>query len=201
MRFIARSGLVALSVSFLAGCGAPGGETSEANVVGTTAALTPDPTMPDPYSAPVTLHNYQTGRCLGVRAGTPNPGNNLIVWTCDTSANQKWQMTNFSYNYRLKNFVADDRYLSIAGSQPANGNTAIIDVLNNGNQSKEFWTMYFVGPDLNSHNCYYISSGWGNADQVVGVAGGRTDNGAPVITWAGFFTNFQGHPDQLWCAY
>jgi hypothetical protein len=39
-----------------------------------------------------TLHNLQTNYCLGVRAGTPTVGTTLVVWPCDGSANQNWQM-------------------------------------------------------------------------------------------------------------
>ena len=204
-RFAALGGVVALSLSSLAGCGAADGTLDE-NLGETTQAVMPDPTMPDPAAGPVKLHNLQTSRCLGVAAGTPTPGNFLIVWTpCDGSANQNWQyVTRPDFNHNIKNFVADDRFLSIRSIQAnhyaGNGNVAIIDVANNDDIFKEFWTMTFVGPDLMGHNCYYFSSGWG-AGQVLGVLGGNPNNGARVVTWQGFFTDFQHHQDQLWCAY
>jgi hypothetical protein len=34
-----------------------------------------------------------------------------------------------------------------------------------------------------------------NADKLIGVSGGSTAEGAPVILWS-FIV---GHPDQLWC--
>ena len=48
-----------------------------------------------------TLQNYQTGLCLGVAAGNPNPGAALVTWPCDGTPSQQW-----GYNSRGAAFLA-----------------------------------------------------------------------------------------------
>jgi len=43
-----------------------------------------------PSANAFTLHNFQTGLCLGVAAGNPASGTALVTWTCDGTSSQQW---------------------------------------------------------------------------------------------------------------
>jgi hypothetical protein len=198
MRIGRPAGLVMLVVGSLAGCG---DGTMDDGLVQTTSAVS-DPGL---TTGKFTLHNYQTGLCLGVAAGTPTRGTPLVVWTCDQSANQNWQqLTGASFVgwIELQNFVADDRCMNDIGNVLSSDGTKIgidkcYDTDYGGVILNDSFQAHYVGNDLNGNECYNF------VDQnalAVGVSGGKTGNGQPIILWSNFHDPYN-HPDQIWCVY
>jgi hypothetical protein len=176
-------------LGFIGGCGVSSDGTVDESVGEEEAALT---------TAPFTLHNYQTGLCLGVKGGTPTPGTPLVTWHCDGSANQRWTRGSPSKegHVPLINGVAPDRCLVTGNAN--NGSPASIDsCISSGSFNR--WKPIYAGTDLSGHECYRFAKNVTQA-KVFGVKGGNTAVGTPVILWDDFADPF-GHPDQLWCVY
>ena len=198
MRIGRLAGLVMLAVGSLAGCA---DEATDDTVTQTTSALTTIDLKLGKY----TLHNYQTGLCLGVAAGTPTLNTPLVVWTCDQSANQNWQAQAVPGNtgeIELKNFVAADRCMNLVGNPytsngtPIGINTCSATDFNETTLVDSFRASY-VGNDLSGKECYNFADEEGF---VVGVSGGKTGKGQPIILWSNFHDPYN-HPDQIWCMY
>jgi hypothetical protein len=180
-----------LATASLAGCGElpEGSNAIDDNVSQQNAALT---------DSAFTLHNLQTNYCMGVEAGTPTVGTPLVVWRCDRSANQTWTKgpgwaSNPAF-VRLTNHVAADRCLH---SYAINGE--IPEIFNCLPDPHEYWQPIYVGNDLTGHECYRFS----NVEfptKVLGVEGGSTQEGKPIMVWTDFNNQFT-HPDQFWCIY
>jgi hypothetical protein len=192
--------LAALAIGSLAGCGAPNDNAAlgplDESVGETSAALT---------TATFTLHNYQTGYCLGVAAGTPTIGTRMVVWTCDTSANQNWVQGSGPYAggyVQLINGVATDRCLRGTNGvwiDFANqGAWTEINHCGNGYDGDTNWLPIYVGQDFTNHECYRFKEL--NIQGVLGVLGGNTSRGASAVTWHDFANQYT-HPDQIWCVY
>ena len=182
-----------LVVGSVAGCAEPQvGEVDE-SVTETSSALT---------TGKFTLHNYQTGLCLGVAAGTPKWGTPLITWYCDNSANQTWSQ----YRKRsgepgaveMKNYVGSN--LCMHTNSSTNGSPAEI-FLCETSDSQEIvgWKPIYSGNDLKGHECYRFLKE-GTTTQVLGVAAGNPNPGTQTIMWTDY-NNAYRHPDQFWCIY
>jgi len=204
MRFVTFCGLAALAIGSIGGCGEMSDGTPDESVTEKTAALT---------TGVFTLHNFQTDYCLGVRAGTPTQGNNFVVWACDQSANQNFQQRALSFvptpYVELVNFVGADRCLQLntgpRGSPVygSNGSPLVINLCyssDDGIDAKyDEWKPISVGNDFRNHECYNFESE-SSPGRVIGVSGGKTDEGTSVILWDNFHDQFH-HPDQIWCVY
>jgi hypothetical protein len=192
------STLVMLAIGSFGACGeAPEGPADK----GAADKSPADETLVDKMDALTTgftLHNYQTGYCLGVAAGTPTINNKFVVWRCDKSANQNFQIRQTSSSpsgyFELMNMVAEDRCMDSSGP--------VLDICwdydFNADVPNDDW---HLTPVLNSNGatCYNIDSKlW--PGYVMGVAGKSTAMGATVIMWPNW-KDPVGHPDQLWCAY
>lgn len=194
-------GLVAMAaavVGFGAGCdGMELGDEAE-GVEETSSELT---TLP--AKGTFTLHNLQTGYCLGVAAGNPNPLTKLVVWDCDGTANQNWQVASpGSYSTQIKNMIGTNRCLDMV-RQPyvsyPNGTPADIDYCDKANAN--YWRVTPAGTDFWGHQCYTFQGSYiNNQPLIMGVSGGSTARGAAVIMWQ-TFNNPNTHPDQYWCVY
>jgi hypothetical protein len=173
------------------GCGAPAEGILDENVAAESAPLT---------NSPFTLRNFQTGLCMGVKAGTPTVGTPMIVWTCDNSANQTWTKGPPSSSdpafILLKNGVAPDRCLYDGHT---NGQQAWIGTCNPVFAPYNAWKPIFAGTDSLGHECFRFAS-QGGPTKVLGVKGGSTTLGTPVVIWSDF-NNSVTHPDQLWCTH
>lgn len=191
MRYGRLGGVVALAIASLAGCG----EAPDESVVKETSAI---------LSNAFTLRNYQTGLCLGVSGGDPNALAILEVWGCDQSANQSfkhnwmtWVPTQYS---EIVDLVAGDRCL-VSGA--ANGNNVLDEPCFSADLQRNFyqddWSFTNTIWDKNGVACYNIASE-SMPGQVMGVSGGSTAWGAPVVTWSNFHDKIH-HPDQFWCIY
>jgi hypothetical protein len=178
-------------LSSLGGCGAPDGALDE-SLAQESAPLT---------DSPFRLRNFQTGLCLGVKAGTPTAGTPLIVWTCDGSANQTWTKGAASPSdpafLLLRNSVAPDRCLHTIGT--GNGAQTAIYTCDLVWNPYNTWKPIYAGNDSLGHECYRFANKK-NPARVFGVKGGSTSLGAPVVLWDDFNDAF-GHPDQFWCVY
>jgi hypothetical protein len=186
MRIGRLGGLVAVAIaSSLAGCG----EMTDDGVVETSSALTTNP---------FTLHNYQTGLCMGVAAGTPTIWTKMVTWECDASANQTFHQGGAFADpayIRIANNVAADRYLAILGS--SNNDPVMIDSYYPADW--QGWKPIYAGTDLNEHECYQFEAKYAMG-KVIGVSGGYAQHGGSIVIWSNFNDQY-GHPDQFWCVY
>jgi len=183
-----------LVVGSIVGCGEMPDATDDESVTEVSALL--------PTTTPFKLHNYQTGLCLGVAAGTPTVGTSLITWTCDNSANQTWiQIPKTQYDWEtvlIKNYVADNRCMDVTNN--LNGGQGRINYCMNGSTELPGWQPIYAGPDLNNHACYRLHHQGAGLYRALGVSGGNTNKGAQTILWTDFDDHFN-HPDQYWCVY
>jgi Ricin-type beta-trefoil lectin domain-like len=192
----------ALVVGSVAGCGELPDGTDDQGVTEESSALASNLTTSE-----FKLHNYQTGLCLGVAAGTPNTGTALVTWPCDNSANQTWIQTSKISGDRsavhLQNSVAYNRCMTLKGasySAGTNGAPGIIDVCQDPWTLSETygWKPISAGTDNTGHACYRFQRE--GSTKVIGVSGGKTAWGTPAILWDDF-NSLSGHPDQFWCVY
>lgn len=199
-RFSGIGGLVAVAavvVGFGAGCDGMEPEDGAEGVETTSSELTTIPAK-----GTFRLHNLQTNFCLGVAAGNPNPGAKLVVWDCDGTANQNWEMLNLNYWAQIRNLVGTNRCLDMVRGQYVsytNGTPADIDLCDKVNANG--WHVTPAGTDFWGHQCYQFQGSYiNNQPLVMGVSGGNTAPGAAVIMWQNFNDpNF--HKDQYWCAW
>jgi hypothetical protein len=180
-----------VAVGSLAGCGAPPDGALDDTFVTERAALT---------TGPFKLHNYQTGLCLGVKAGTPTAGTPVIPWTCDNSANQTWRQGVTAPQdptfVQLRNDVAEKRCLRHGGGYLS---SAFIDECFDIYPQGFTWKPISAGNDLSGHECYRFER-FGSPGKVLSVLGGNPSPGATVSLWSDFNDPY-GHPDQIWCVY
>ena len=173
MRYGEIGGVVVLAIASLAGCGQAPDGTSDPSVAETASAA---------LGAAFTLHNYQTGLCLGVSGGNPNAGTIFKVWGCDGSANQSFKANSMAWasGYEMVNLVAADRCITTAG---ANGNSVYTGQCYSSDlrfaYPPDLWNTasgsIFV--DGSNHGCWSLETV--NAPgQVMGVSG-EIPRGAP----------------------
>jgi hypothetical protein len=193
MRITLFCGLSALAISSLSGCGGTDGtmseeEANEESVGETSAALT---------NGTFRLYSFQDqGKCIGVRAGTPTVGTDLILWDCDGSSNQAWSKDSpFGGQefIRLRNKVALNRCLFNNGG---NGNTAFINVCND-TWNQEGWKVIPMFSLGNGDECFRLDNKAGPG-KVLSVLGGKVQNGERIGIWYDF--GGMSHTDQVWCA-
>jgi len=167
-------------------------------------------------------HNLASDKCLGVADGEHknNTGQPLIIWTCDGSPNQDWTETPFTPDTAFSWFSSTvgtgiglpvSMYMGISGGTLTN-NTPIID-WTSSNAQNQGWQRRLATTDKKGKSCFFFVNralpGPAPARTgVLGVSGGRKDDGAPVVIWDWFKLNTMpptpdvaGHPDQYWCAY
>jgi hypothetical protein len=200
MRYGSLSGLVLLGIGSLVGCGeapaTPEG-TPDQGVVETTSAVTP---------GSFTLHNYQTGLCLGVAAGTPAEGTKLVTWDCDNSTNQDFLLNSPPVvpapYLELVNLVAADRCVQPQGIGN-DGEPIIISRCWSADDNINYfyadnWKFTAVAL-IPGHACFNIGVE-GAPEEVLTPSGGRTDRGTAVVLWHNFH-DLTHHPGQAWCYY
>jgi hypothetical protein len=187
-----KSTMILVSIGLLAGCGAaPDGADDGAfdeSVAEESAALA---------TGPFTLRNYQTGLCLGTKAGGSSIGTPLITWYCDGSSNQKWRKNTFvndSVNVGLSNGVASNRCLvtGVDNGSPATLGDCVVLA-----HSSVGWKPIYAGTDAAGHECYRFARKTASS-KVFGVKAGSTALGTPIILWEDYGGT---HPDQIWCVY
>jgi hypothetical protein len=181
--------MILVSMGLLAGCGASPDGTFDESIAEEDAALA---------AGPFTLRNFQTGLCLGVKAGSSNFGTPLITWYCDGSQNQRWSKGGAGSDptyIALINHVASNRCLTTGYLD--NGEPAKIDSCVYANQNNIRWKPIYAGNDQAGHECYRFARS-GAPSKVFGVKAANTAVGTPVILWDDYGNT---HPDQLWCVY
>jgi hypothetical protein len=165
-----------------------------------------------------TLHNFSTGLCLTVAAGKPDPGADMVMWTCDGSPSQQWgwgapgqawpgQSMAALLNYYFSG-VAVNRVIGVRDGQGIwEDGVPLIDWFKKPDVN-QLWQAFFVWNDVNGHECYYFRNGNNlkSAPKVMGVFAADKGKGAPVVIWdlilnAKGKPDRAGHPDQYWCVY
>src|SRR4051812_39096913 len=166
-------------------------------------------------SAYYMMRNNKSHLCAAVAGGNQNPGASIVQQTCDGSMGQLWNDGAGLYGpHYIVNFVhldalnRADRYLGVPNARMVNGVT-LIDWTIDASPNQQ-WDWHFVFWDGNGHPCYWIRNQdvSGGGEKVIGVLGGRTDVGAPVVIWDLFRKtapppdpDWDSHPDQFWCTY
>jgi hypothetical protein len=191
--------MILVSIGMLAGCGASPDGAFDESVAEEGAALA---------TGPFTLRNYQTGLCLGVKAGSTATGTPLVTWYCDGSANQRWSkgaLGDDPVNVSLVNGVASDRCLTVSGTDNGTPATSGVCVGAAGRHpssqpapaSNTGWKPLFAFTDAAGRECYRFAKKEAPA-KVFGVKAGSTALGTPIILWEDYNNT---HPDQIWCVY
>jgi Ricin-type beta-trefoil lectin domain len=189
----------ALVVGSLVGCGEMPDAADDEGVTQEISAL------PTTFK----LHNYQTGYCLGVAAGTPTYGTALVPWTCDGSTNQTWSAVQKTQGdttaYLMKNYVADSRCMQVPNyNNGAPGQIQPCTTLGGGSPGSPLtveaqgWHLNPAGTDNAAHACYRLERP--GTTRVLGVSNGSGSPGTATILWDNF-NDIYKHPDQLWCVY
>ena len=150
------------------------------------------------------LNKNQGDFCLGVAAGTPNPGVPFITWTCDGSTNQQFQLNTPLVDglFHLINGVIPNppppniKSVCLDGWNPNNGTQSLLETcVQNFSQG---WKATAVGTEVaTGFPCFQFSMD-GSPNQVLSVLGGNVAKGSKVGMWTNF-NNFSSHPDQVWC--
>ena len=187
MRKLALTLLVATGL--LEGCGDLPDAAVDEEITQTSSPLT---------NSPFTLRNYQTGLCMGVRAGNPAVTTTFATWACDGTPNQTFHKGEAYPSdpsaFWLVNHVAADRCVH---GNAANG--VLPFILNCIQDIHEYWRPVFSGYDFSGHECYRFQSAQ-NPTKLFGVRAGITSPGTDIMVWDDFNDRF-GHPDQFWCIY
>lgn len=147
------------------------------------------------------FQNLSTGYCL--RA--PWEGNAYVDHCGSTWLEEYWKK-----NAPYGNFAPDNQYFNYYWSETSSGWSGSPVCLGVANASKthnanvmswacnsskdQFWNAVLDAPT----GCYVFYNY--NSGLVMGVAGGSTADGAPVIQWEDLHTQ-AGHRDQLWCPF
>lgn len=129
-----------------------------------------------------TLHNYQTGLCLGVAGGNPKRGTGLVTWTCDGTPSQQWAQINYrlvyGYTDSYRSYYANVYSTSFSEEQSFTLSNGLATVAYDG---------YALLADYSVVQVVTGSSG------VIGVKGAVMSNGTGLILYTWY-----GVPDQQW---
>ena len=188
MRKLALTLLVATSL--LGGCGDLPDATVGEEISQTSSPLT---------DAPFRLRNYQTGLCMGVRAGNPAQGTGFATWACDGTPNQTFHK-GAAYPSDPSSFLLVDHITAdfrCAHGQPYNG--VIVTSYSCLQDPHQYWRPVYSGNDFAGHECYRFQTQQ-DPTKVFGVKAGNTAQGTDIMTWTDFNDRF-AHPDQFWCIY
>ncbi|MFB7469610.1 RICIN domain-containing protein [Kitasatospora sp. NPDC056184] len=147
--------------------------TSSAAVLALAAGLAlagPASAAPAPYTAPFTVSNLNSGKCLEVADWGTGNGAAVRQWSCHGGDNQKWYWT---AAHELVN-VHSGKCLDNPGYSTVPGTRPVIWDCNAGTNQK--WTEVLA----HSGSRYYLNE---VSKLALDVAGGSKDDGAPVIQW------------------
>jgi hypothetical protein len=138
-----------------------------------------------------TLVNYPTlldhpQKCLGIDAS-----HKAGIWNCTWRNDQAWHLGSQINGSGYYQFINDHgKCLGVAGGSTAEG-ARVVDFRCEGpTHPDQYWTFYQTSP---GDPIYWVFNY--NSNYVLGVEGGRHDNGAPVVQW-----RWQQNPvnNQVW---
>lgn len=124
--------------------------------------------------------NQASGRCIGISVGLAGD------WDCASNADQQYYYADYFVDSNgitwanLRN--GNGQCLAVSGGSTAAGaRIAIWDCVGSADQ---YWLVqYNQFTHLINFNGYYSTAHPGEGADVVGVAGGSTANGAPLVLW------------------
>lgn len=140
-----------------------------------------------PASGTFNIHNYgASGKCIGIS------GNNAGDWNCTSNPDQTWHWGGAIATgwYQLVN--GNGKCLGISGGSDAVG-AQVVAWGCNGN-ADQYWALGSSSyPGANTVLNYKAWFDPNTAAALIGVGGGSTANGAPVVLWSS-----DGSPNQSW---
>lgn len=142
-----------------------------------------------------TLHNYQTGLCLGVAAGNPNPGTKLVTWTCDGTPSQDWAQIShyFAWATADHGYISVDQYSTTFNPTPGSPDYP-----------------FYLSSGLATVTTNYFNADWIqiNSTLVLGPLTSQAQNGSSVVTlgeaplgsmqWYAFFMMDDSHGHECY---
>lgn len=128
------------------------------------------------------LHNYHSGKCMGLENGSNVSGTRVIQWDCNGHSSQDWNIIYQSSRWILVN-QQSYKCLDVKGNSSANGAQLIEWPCNAADTAQRF----LINP--HSGDFYTIEHPGG----CVEVKSKSTANGALVDQW-----NCNGGSNQLW---
>jgi hypothetical protein len=134
-----------------------------------------------PLDLPGNIVNQYTGKCIGIANGVAGD------WTCTHNADQTWHWGASVATgwYQLIN--GNGQCLAVDGGTIRQG-SRILGFKCVGSADQYWWRYAGVGPISNYKGFSDPDTAW-----VIGVGGGSTSNGAPVVLWPD-----DGSTNQLW---
>ncbi len=135
--------------------------------------------------------NVGSGKCLGVTGGNMSNGTRIVQWDCNGHDDQYWAAVGLgdgSY-YELRNKANSSKCLGVDASSGNEGAWLLIWDCNG--HTDQLWTVVRSYYSDGSFAGYVFVNY--NSSQVIGIDGGRTDDGAPAIQW-----HWDGTPNQRW---
>lgn len=176
-------------------CGVPEGHPNEAdarkamnNVRAQLAAFRP--TKVGGGTGAVANGVYQlrakhSSLCVDVQAASKADGAAVLQWTCSTSNNQRWQLTNLSNGYYEVKAAHSGKCLDVAGGSTSNGGVVHQWACHRANNQQ--WQVQRLAED-GSYRFIARSSGL-----VLDVSGASRNNGAKLHQWG-----WTGGDNQKW---
>jgi len=142
-----------------------------------------------------TWRNANSGKCLGVAGGNMTNGTKIVQWDClgPSHPDQYWSPVgiNDGAYYQFHNLSNPNKCLGVpGGSTNAGAQLVIWDCLGQDHPD-QFWAVISASY-LNPNDSDFVIVN-NNSSLVIGVGGGLTSNGAPVVQWP-----WVDHPDQRW---
>jgi hypothetical protein len=135
-----------------------------------------------------TWKNYNSGMYLDVSGPSASNGTVVHQWTYNGMDNQWWFRYAGNYGYVFTRF-GPNHCLGVSGASISAG-AAVVEWACNGSADQQ-WIFKPTGGNADGLPLYNIVNL--KSHDCLGVAGGSTLRGAPVVQWP-----CNGHPDQEW---
>jgi hypothetical protein len=161
-----------------------------------------------PAKAGITFHNYANENyCMGVYGGGTSVGSQLVLWTCDGSANQDW-FDDIAIGGNSFFEVQDSAAPSMCIDLPPGTNPRldtpqlILSGCDGANDQGWYFVPQFSDGTLRGRECYIVENYEAFEDDgywaVIGVYAGSMTDGASIVLWPWSMDPVH-HPDQYWC--
>jgi ricin-type beta-trefoil lectin protein len=152
----------------------------------------------------VYLRNARTGKCMGVAGANPNNGAAIMQWECVRRPGSDQRMRLYEPRegsgwYHIDPSFSAGKCAGVGGSSTAPG-AALMQWSCSSTETDQLFAIRLtkILPGNVWRVEFWTGHTYGDTNQLVGVAGGSTANGARVVQWpfAGNSTDCAG--DQCW---
>ena len=136
--------------------------------------------------------NLNSGLCMGVTGGIMQPGQSIIQWPCDGSANQLWWVPNSPNVTLLQNGATASYCLSVSGN--VNEGSQLVIQPCGASPWQVWWNVTNPNPGGN-YNAWVLQQQY---DDYVAAADSASKAPAKIIQWQDQIAGAFSHPEQQW---